>query len=126
MVVPRWGIYEGIKYSPRRCILKICPVCKELFVQYDRGYKIYCSDVCRIKAHKEQKKIIDAKIRAKRDKYEHAQQRRIDYAQKLRSERTWKPGTMTIPKPKVDDEGNVDYEDYHQRLARKLSMTRVK
>ena len=124
--VPRWGVHDGVKYSPRRSILKVCPICHHLFVQYNQGYRIYCGDICRIKAHRAQKKVIDAKIRAKRDKFEHAEQERIAYAQKLRSKRTWGPGTMKIPKPKLDSEGNPDYDDYHQKLSKKLAWIHAK
>lgn len=123
--IPRWGIHNQIKYSPRRSLLKICPQCNTLFIKYNRGYRIYCCDVCRTNAHREQKRHIDKKIHEKRDKYEHAEQRRKDYAQGLRSERTWKPGTIIIPNPKLKD-GKTEWKKYHESLAyemRKVGMT---
>ena len=118
--VPRWGVHENIKYSPRRSLLKICPKCDKLFLQYNKGYRIYCSDICRINAHRDQKRIVNKRIRAKRDKYLHAEQERISYAQGLRSPRKWKPGIDHIPKPKLNDKGEPDWDAYHKSLSNKL------
>ena len=63
--IPRWGIHNQIKYSPRRSLLKICPQCNNLFIQYNRGYRIYCSDVCRANAHREQKRQLIKKYMKK-------------------------------------------------------------
>ncbi len=124
MKVPRWGIHNGIKYSPKRSLLKICPQCDKLFLQYNKGYRIYCSDVCRANAHRKQKRIIDEKIRRKRNKYEHAERERIAYAQGLRSKKTWTPGTnkaiKQILKPPKKEDGEIDWEAYHKSLTSNL------
>ena len=123
--VPRWGIHNQIKYSPRRSLLKICPQCDKLFLQYNRGKRRYCSDVCRANAKRNQMRIINAKINANRDTFLHELHRKWDYAQGLRSERTWKPGTKTIPKPKIKN-GKTDWKGYHESLVyemRKVRMT---
>jgi hypothetical protein len=123
--VPRWGIHNQIKYSPRRSLLKICPQCDKLFLQYKKGYRIYCCDVCGANARREKMKKFNENARDKRDKFKHSLQRKMDYAQGLRSERTWKPGTVIIPKPKIT-EGKINWKKYHNSLAdemRKVHMT---
>ncbi|WP_048188044.1 hypothetical protein [Methanobacterium paludis] len=126
MVVPRWGVHEGVKYTPRRCVLKVCPICHELFVQLNKGKRLYCSNVCSKNARRLQMRAFNKRIQEKRDKFDEAERKRVEYAQKLRTQRTWTPGTMSIPKVKLDNEGNPDYDDYHQRLSRKLSMIRIR
>jgi hypothetical protein len=64
-MIPRWGVHYKIKYSTRRSLLKICPQCDKLFTRYKKGYRIYCCDVCRANAHREQKRRIDKKIHEK-------------------------------------------------------------
>ncbi|AEG18659.1 hypothetical protein MSWAN_1648 [Methanobacterium paludis] len=71
-------------------------------------------------------RAFNKRIQEKRDKFDEAERKRVEYAQKLRTQRTWTPGTMSIPKVKLDNEGNPDYDDYHQRLSRKLSMIRIR
>ncbi len=124
--IPRWGKHKNIKYSPRRSILKICPQCKKLFLQYKKGYKIYCNDICSANAHRQQNKINNKKIAAKRDKYQHAEQERIRYALGLSSKSKSKPGTDQIPKPKQDSSGEPDWEEYHRTLSNKLKKMGIK
>jgi hypothetical protein len=119
-MIPRWGKHNGIKYSPRRSLLKICPACNNLFVSYNKGYRLYCSDICRVNKHKEQKRIINAKIRAKRDKFEHAERERIAYAEGLRSRKQHWKGTKLIPKPPLKENGEPDWEAYHETLTKQL------
>jgi hypothetical protein len=124
-MIPRWGLHNQVKYSPRRSLLKICPQCGKLFLQYNKGYRIYCSDVCGANARREKMRKFNEKARDKRDKFSHELHRKWDYAQGLRSERTWKPGTAIIPKPKIKD-GKTDWKGYHDSLAcemRKVRMT---
>ena len=124
--IPRWGKHKNIKYSPRRSILKICPKCDKLFLQYKKGYKIYCSEVCSANAHREQKRIISKKMMAKRDKYQHAEQERIRYALGLSSKSKSKPGTDQIPKHKNDSNGEPDWEEYHRTLSNKIKKLGIK
>ena len=124
--IPRWGKHKNIKYSPRRSILKICPQCNKLFLQYKKGHKIYCSDICSANAHRQQKKINNKKMAAKRDKYQHAEQERIRYALGLSSKSKSKPGTDQIPKPKIDSNGEPDWEEYHRTLSNKLKKLGIK
>jgi hypothetical protein len=105
-MIPRWGIHNQIKYSPRRSLLKICPQCDKLFLQYNKGYRKYCSDIYRANAKRTQMQ----KINANRDTFLHELHRKWDYAQGLRSERKWKPGTAIIPKPKIKN-GKTDWKD---------------
>ena len=70
--VPRWGIHNQIKYSPRRSLLKICPQCDKLFIKYNKGYRIYCSDVCGANAIEKKRANSIKKHRNKRDKFKHA------------------------------------------------------
>ena len=65
-MIPRWGIHKQIKYSPRRSLLKICPECDKLFLQYNKGYRKYCSDVCRANAHQKTKDIMIRKYMQKK------------------------------------------------------------
>ena len=123
--VPRWGVHDGVRYNPKRSILKVCPICNRMFLQYDRGYKIYCSEVCRRNAHREQKRITDARIRAKRDKYEHAQREAIARREGLRSDRRISLGTDYVPRAPKNSKGKTDYAAYHQKLATKLNRIRV-
>lgn len=117
--VPRWGIHNQIKYSPRRSLLKICPQCNKLFIKYNKGYRIYCSDICRANAHREQKKRIDKEIKAKRDKFEHAENERICYAQGLRNKRM-KAGRDYVPNVKLNSNKEPDWKGYHYILSDKL------
>jgi hypothetical protein len=52
--IPRWGIHNQIKYSPRRSIVKECknPKCKRLFLQYNRGNV----DIVAMSVHKYKKR----------------------------------------------------------------------
>ncbi len=63
---------------------------------------------------------------AKRDKYQHAEQERIRYALGLSSKSKSKPGTDQIPKPKIDNTGEPDWEEYHRTLTNKLKKMRIK
>jgi len=126
MKVPRWGIHKGIKYTPKRSLLKVCPQCDKLFLQYNKGYRIYCCDVCRANAHRIQKRIINEKIRKKRDKYEHRERERIAYAKGLRNKKTWTTGTFKaisqFKKPPLTKDGVVDWKKYHESLSHELKL----
>jgi hypothetical protein len=69
-------------------------------------------------------RIINANINANRDTFPHELHRKWDYAQGLRSERTWKPGTVIIPKPKIK-EGKPDWEDYHNSLVDEMMKVKM-
>jgi hypothetical protein len=117
--VPRWGIHNQIKYSPRRSLLKICPECDKLFIKYNRGYRIYCSDVCRVNAHKEQMRITGKVLKDKRDKFEHANTERMCYAQGLRNKRI-KAGRDYVPKVQLNGNNEPNWKGYHSVLSEKL------
>jgi hypothetical protein len=120
MSVPRWGIHQEIKYSPRRSILKVCPVCKEFFLQVSKGNKKYCSDICSDNAKKNQMKPIHQRFIQNRDKFEHANYMKDLYAEGKLSKSKWDVGTDNIPKPELNDDGGFDWDAYHQRLQSKL------
>lgn len=118
--VPRWGTYNGVKYYPKRSILKTCPICHHLFIQYHQGRRLYCGEACSREARRRQKQRLNARIIAKRDKYQHAQEEALAYYQGLRSKNQYRVGTENIPKPPVKKDGTVDYKTYHQKLSMKL------
>ena len=118
--VPRWGIHNQVKFSPRRSILKICPVCDGFFLQVSRGNKKYCDELCSIKAKKQQMKITNQRIIKNRDKAEHANYMRELYADGRLSKKTWTPGTDTTPSAPVMEDGSVDWDAYHKTLRGKL------
>ena len=117
--IPRWGIHRGIKYSPRRSIVKICPVCSNLFLHWNKGNKKYCTNICSSNAKRSIQRIIDNKLIKRRDKFEHANKRRDNYAQCLTNEKTWTIGTDYAPKYTVNEEGNIDWANYHEKLQKK-------
>ena len=116
MSVPRWGVHKGIKYSPRRSILKVCPICEEFFLQVSKGNKKYCEELCAIKAKKEQMKIINQRIIKKRDNFEHAEDMRNRYANGDLSKEKWTVGTYSLPSMPLDNKGNPDYDKFHELL----------
>jgi len=120
MSVPRWGIHQGIKYSQMRSILKVCPICEELFLQVSKGNKKYCSEICSDNAKKKQMKPIHQRFIQNRDKFKHADYMRDLYAEGKLSKSKWDVGTDNVPKPKLDGNGSVDWNAYHQRLQSKL------
>ncbi len=126
MSIPRWGFRNNVKYNPRRCLLKICPMCDQLFLHFQKGYRIYCSDVCAANAHRRQKRIVNRRIQEKRDKYAEAERLRISYAQNLHTKKRAKPGTVNIPKPTVNNDGEPDWEAYHKYLTNKLKQIGMK
>jgi hypothetical protein len=125
-MIPRWGFYNGIKYSPKRCLLKICPQCDKLFLKYNKGYRIYCSDVCSANSRRKQKQVMNKKIHDKRDKFEEAERQRILYAKGLSSKKRWKAGIIHVPKPKLNEDGEPDWELYHKSLSSKLWKIGIK
>ncbi|MEL7669349.1 hypothetical protein [Methanobacterium sp.] len=116
MTVPRWGVHQGIKFSPRRSVLKVCPICKEFFLQSSRGNKSYCDELCSVKARQFKMKLINQKIIRNRDKSEHA-----DYMMRYRennvSNKVISKGTYIPPSVPVDNNGNPDYVKYHELLS---------
>lgn len=44
--VPRYGIHNGIKYSPRRTLIRFCIICKKPYSPNHNRDKV-CSDECR-------------------------------------------------------------------------------
>jgi len=91
----------------------------KLFIKYNRGYRLYCSDVCRVNAHKEQIRITGKVLKDKRDKFEHANTERMCYAQGLRNKRM-KAGIEHVPKVKLNINKEPDWIGYHQVLFNKL------
>lgn len=55
LLVPRTGFKKCIKYSALRCLVKTCPICKNIFLHKNRGRKKYCSTLCAFEAKKEGK-----------------------------------------------------------------------
>ena len=51
MEVPRYGIHNGIKYSPRRTLIRWCIICGNPFIPKGRRDKV-CSDECRVQLKK--------------------------------------------------------------------------
>jgi hypothetical protein len=43
--IPRYGVHDGIKYSPRRTLIRFCEICGEPFISIGHGKK-YCSEAC--------------------------------------------------------------------------------
>ena len=111
--VPRWGTYNGVKYYPKRSILKTFPICHQLFLQYHQGRRLYCGEACSREARRRQMQRLNAKIIAKRDRYQHAQDEALTYYQGLRSKNQYKVGTEHISRPPQKVDGSVDYEGYH-------------
>ena len=120
MTVPRWGVHEGVKYSPRRSILKVCPICGAFFLKNTRGKKKYCKELCSIKAKKMQMVSIHQRFIQNRDSFEHANYMRELYADGRLSKRTWDIGTDKVPKPELNEDGTVDWNKYHQIMQGKL------
>lgn len=118
MTIPRWGVHHDIKFSPRRSILKVCPICKEFFLQVSKGNKRYCEELCAIKAKKEQMKIINQRIIKKRDNFEHAEDMRNRYANGDLSKEKWTVGTYNLPPMPLDNKGNPDYDKFHELLSK--------
>lgn len=120
MSVPRWGVHEGIKYTPKRSILKICPICKNLFLQNYKGNKKYCKEMCAYEAKKTMQKDIDKKKIANRDLFEHA-----NYMMKFRHDnptvKKIQVGTDYVPKPKLRADGSKDWNAFHRLLQGKLN-----
>ena len=115
-MIPRWGFYNGIKYSPRRSLLKTCGYCKRLFLQYNKGKRRYCNDVCSANARRKQMKYLNKKILKTRDKFQHKEDERLAYAKGLRSKNRIKIGSYRIPKPKLNEDGEPDWTKYHETL----------
>jgi hypothetical protein len=44
--VPRYGIHGGIKFSPKRTLVRVCFVCKSFYIPTGRSQKV-CSEKCR-------------------------------------------------------------------------------
>lgn len=146
--IPRWGIHNGIKYSRKRAILKICPCCKKLFLQIEKGNKKYCGK-CRIKAKKIQTQKSDQKKLKNRDKLEHANSMRVqrrkhqinssngsigvkpsqispDIALTYTLE---KPGITTVPEVPIKKTKNgivKDYDAFHKKLEREKKRLGLK
>ena len=54
--VPRYGIHDGIKYSPRRTLIRFCIICGKPFSPTGKSDKV-CGDKCRDKKnHKHNEK----------------------------------------------------------------------
>lgn len=121
MKVPRWGIHKGIKYYPKRSILKLCPVCNQLFLHNSKGNKKYCSELCSINAEIGLKKARNKEMINNRDNFEHANKMRDLYMEGKLSKRKWTVGTDIIPKPKVLENGSIDWDSYHVKLQSKLT-----
>lgn len=120
MTIPRWGFHQGIKFSPRRSILKVCPICENFFLQISKGNKKYCNDVCSENAKKKQMIPIHQRFIQNRDNYDHANYMRKLYVNERLSKSKWDVGTDNAPKPKLNDDGGVDWNAYHQKLQHKL------
>lgn len=119
------GTYNGVKYYPKHSILKTCSICHKLFIQYHQGRRLYCGEACSREARRQQKQRLNARIIAKRDKYQHAQDEALAYYQGLRSKNQYRVGTEHIPKPPVKKDGTVDYETYHKKLSIKLNQLKI-
>lgn len=117
--VPQWGTHDGVKYSPKRSILKICPICNEFFLQVSRGKKKYCNKLCSIKAKIQNQKEINRKMIKNRDKFEHANYM-MRYRQENVSIRRLQVGTDYVPNPELKEDGTVNWNEYHQMLQGKL------
>lgn len=116
MGVPRGGMYNNVKYSRRRCTLKVCPICNNLFIQFKRGNKLYCCDVCSANARRKKMQAVNKKIIAKRDKQEHSMKESIAYAQKLRRGKAWRVGSTKALQPPTGEDGKPDWNAYHRIL----------
>jgi hypothetical protein len=125
MPVPRWGIHDGIKYSRRRCTLKVCPICGKLFVQYNRGKRLYCSEVCSANARKKKMQAVNRKIILKRDKQQHSMDESIAYAQKLRRGKAWRVGSTNALQPPKKEDGTKDWDTYHRILKAEHNKVRL-
>jgi len=96
--LPRWSSYNAVKYSPKRTIIKICPICGEQFPQKGKGNKKYCSFECAKKAKKQHTREIDQERIKNRDPLEHAAKMKdLYHTNQLRKNKTLN-GTFTIPK----------------------------
>lgn len=119
MAVPRWGIQEGIKYSPRRSILKVCPICNKFFLQVSRGKKKYCSDICYLNAEKILHRIRNNKMIDTRDKLYHADYMRELYNKGRLSKNKRIIGTDSVPAVPIKKDGSMDWKEYHKLLHNK-------
>jgi CGNR zinc finger. len=120
LTVPRWGVHHGIKFSPRRSILKVCPICNEFFLKNTKGRREYCKELCSVKARKLKMREVNQRIIQKRDKLKHADYMRELYSSGSSNKRIFSIGTDNIPKAELNDNGSVDWDSYHQLLHNKL------
>ena len=82
----------------------------------------YCSDICGANARREQKKRIDKKIRKKEINL-NMQKGKNKLCSRFKSKPESKPGFDNVPRPKLDEDGNTDWEGYHESLAHKMKVT---
>lgn len=47
MRVPRYGMHNGVKYTPRRTLIRICEHCGQVFINNGHGQK-FCSEECQL------------------------------------------------------------------------------
>lgn len=146
--IPRWGIHYGIKYSPKRSIIKICPYCKKLFFQRRKGNKKYCLK-CSKKAKKQQTQKSDKKKIERRDKQEHANYMRLQRRKYTNNFSTGligikpsqispdialtynleNPGINTVPEvpfKKTKKGMEKDYDTFHEKLKREKKRLGLK
>ena len=116
MTVPRWGIHQGIKYSPMRSILKVCPICNDFFLKNTKGKQVYCDELCSVKSRKLKMKLVNQRIIQHRDKFEHANYM-MEYRAKNVLNKFIPKGTYIPPSVPLDMEGNPDYVKYHELLS---------
>lgn len=120
MTIPRWGVHHEIKYSPRRSILKVCPVCNEFFLKNTKGRKEYCNELCSIKARKLKMREVNQRIIQNRDNFKHANYMRELYFSGSSNKRVFSIGTDNVPGIPVNDNGEYDWNSYGNMLRCKM------
>lgn len=94
----RWDTINNIKFSPKRTLIKKCPICRNLFTKPGPGKKKYCSVKCAKKAKKQQTRKSDQEKIKNRNPLKHRNMMRDLYHEKrLRKNKTLN-GTVILPK----------------------------
>lgn len=124
-IVPRGGVHNSVKYSKYRSVIKQCPECDVLFLNF-KGRKVCCGPVCSMNRRRQRIRDVNLRIIRMRNKTAHAEKERFAYHEGKRKKK-YRNGSKTdyIPSPPLDSDGSFDeskisYMELIHEMVRKL------